>query len=182
MTIHITTDEGVMKTGKHMKLKKYRKYFSELHKGKRYSPSTEYKLGHRGLSGRENPMWTGDKVTYRGIHQWLYKIRGKPKKCVLCKTTNAEYYDWALKKGKKYKRRISHFIRLCRACHVKYDQISEKGVKTKRLKYKNWIPTKWICTICQNMFLDSHSSKRKYCSVDCYHKALRTQKSRRIIN
>ncbi len=72
-------------------------------------------------TGKNNPKWKFDKLSYIGIHSWLLRDFGKANKCEFCKTLTAKRYDWALKKGYKYIRLRKAFIMLCRSCHVKYD-------------------------------------------------------------
>ena len=47
------------------------------------------------MKGRNNPKWLGDKVGYFGLHSWVTRILGHPKKCDICGTTNG--LSWANK-------------------------------------------------------------------------------------
>lgn len=73
--------------------------------------------------GTEHPTWKGDKVSYRGLHQWVERKLGKPKKCEHCKNTKLKHrqYNWA-NKSRNYKRLINDWIRLCMKCHKAYDK------------------------------------------------------------
>ena len=86
----------------------------------------------------KNPMWKGDSVKYRALHQWVERRLGKPQKCEnpICfyPRKGSKYkgcrsglllapkvYDWANISG-EYKRKLDDWIRLCRSCHIKYDK------------------------------------------------------------
>ena len=77
--------------------------------------------------------WKGDNINYHGIHAWLKREFGKANKCEnkACKYGNPKRFEWALIKGKTYKRRISHFIQLCKSCHLKYDGIIILATQSK---------------------------------------------------
>lgn len=75
---------------------------------------------HEGLSGSLNPSWKGDKVGYYGIHAWLYRERGKPRKCEHCGSEKKKKYEWC-NVDHKYKRDMKDWMRLCTSCHRKYD-------------------------------------------------------------
>ena len=69
----------------------------------------------------KNPMWKGDKVKYMGLHNWVRRHLGTPKKCENCGLNNEnKEYHWANKSG-KYLRDLSDWIRLCVKCHKAYD-------------------------------------------------------------
>src|SRR3990167_3781949 len=81
-------------------------------------------LAQRGEKGSN---WRGDNVGYVGLHEWLYSNFGKASRCenpacvyprkgakkMLLKPWR---YEWALRRGKPYKRDREHFIQLCIAC------------------------------------------------------------------
>jgi hypothetical protein len=85
--------------------------------------------------GKGNPAWKGDDVKYSGLHIWLRENYGNAGACEHCGVTKK--LDWALKKGKTYKRRRSYFLHLCRSCHQKYDYAS--GVRTMEEERKRKI-------------------------------------------
>lgn len=70
--------------------------------------------------GNKSWAWKGDNVGIDGLHQWVQKHLGKPRKCQHCKTTSAKQFDWA-NKSQEYKRDLNDWIRLCRSCHAKFD-------------------------------------------------------------
>lgn len=84
-------------------------------------------LKHRGS---KSPVWKGNKVTRRSLHQWVEFHLGKTKKCDFCGTTEAKQYDWA-NKDHKYKRNLNDWIRLCRSCHSKFDYQNGRGALWK---------------------------------------------------
>jgi hypothetical protein len=71
--------------------------------------------------GKNHYQWK-EKPGYWAIHVWLRKHFGKP--CICegenCRK-NSNSFNWALKKGMKYERSRDNFIRLCRSCHMVYD-------------------------------------------------------------
>lgn len=81
----------------------------------------------------ESPYWKGNKVTYRSLHVWVVKKLGQPKKCKHCGTVTAKKYDWA-NISHLYKRELNDWIRLCRSCHIKFDESNLKQIETKKLK------------------------------------------------
>lgn len=70
--------------------------------------------------GPDSPAWKGDQVGLGGLHNWVERCLGKPRKCQKCRTTRAKLYDWANVSG-RYKRELTDWIRLCRACHIEFD-------------------------------------------------------------
>jgi hypothetical protein len=86
-----------------------------------------------GLKNERSNRWKGDNVTVHTIHQWMVANFGNPTKCeALDCEGKSEFYDWALKKGKEYKKNKNNFLRLCRSCHRKYDMTPEKKEKAIR--------------------------------------------------
>jgi hypothetical protein len=66
-----------------------------------------------------NPNWKGDRVSYMGLHKWVYRHLGRPVECVNC--LSMKKVQWANKSG-EYKRDLNDWIRLCYWCHRKYDK------------------------------------------------------------
>lgn len=77
----------------------------------------------RHASGERASNWKGDKVGYNGLHTWVRKTLGTPKKCEECGTEEAKLYDWA-NVSRKYRREVTDWKRLCRKCHIIYDRQS----------------------------------------------------------
>lgn len=80
-----------------------------------------------------NPNWKGNDVSYSGLHYWIARKLGKPKKCEKCGTTEAKVYDWA-NISKEYKRDLLDWIRLCRSCHHRFDGSRYKMWQTIKRK------------------------------------------------
>lgn len=99
--------------------------------GVKQSPETLKKRSD-AQRGEKGSNWKGDNVGYIGIHNWLKKNFGKPDRCdnkdcvyprmgakkMLLKPC---WYEWALIRGKKMERKRENFVRLCVACHRRYD-------------------------------------------------------------
>lgn len=85
--------------------------------------STGYWLGKKrpDVSGPNSGSWKGDDVGYAGVHTWVYKILGKPRKCERCLNTQKKVYHWSNISG-EYKRELNDWQRLCVSCHSKFDR------------------------------------------------------------
>jgi len=83
--------------------------------------SEEHKR-HIGESqmGEKHHAWKGNKVGYKGVHDWIGRNFGKPKFCEHCGTKNAKKFEWA-NISQKYKRDRVDWLRLCTSCHRNYD-------------------------------------------------------------
>lgn len=73
--------------------------------------------------GADNPNWRGDKAGYSALHYRVAKIRGTPMVCSKCGTTTAKKYEWA-SVTKNYADPYD-YIRLCKSCHSKFDNMSK---------------------------------------------------------
>ena len=82
--------------------------------------------------GKEHFLWKGDKVKYRAIHSWVYRVLGNPNKCESCKKVKLNNHNihWANISG-EYLRNKLDWIRLCVSCHLKYDYKKGRKVKGK---------------------------------------------------
>ena len=68
-----------------------------------------------------HPRWKGDSVGYYGVHDWITKHYGQPKKCQVCDLDDINRkYHWA-NLSYKYLRDIKDWKRMCVSCHRKYD-------------------------------------------------------------
>jgi hypothetical protein len=75
----------------------------------------------RNPKGYLNSNWKGNKVTYAAFHYRIQELRGRPKFCEVCETTDPKKsYDWANLSGKYDD--PSDYKRMCRSCHWKYDK------------------------------------------------------------
>jgi len=72
--------------------------------------------------GINNPVWKGDAVGYSGLHKWVRKKFGQPKKCEHCGENNlkGQKIHWANKSG-DYSRDRKDWVRLCVKCHCLFD-------------------------------------------------------------
>ncbi len=68
--------------------------------------------------GEKNPMWKGDKVSYKSLHDWVRRNLPIPELCQICKQSKP--YDAANISG-KYLRDLSDWKYLCRKCHMNSD-------------------------------------------------------------
>lgn len=74
------------------------------------------------IMSEKNPMWKGDKVSYRTLHRWVVSHRGQPDTCEYCKTSGLvnKKIHWA-NISRLYKRDLDDWMRLCAKCHKAYD-------------------------------------------------------------
>lgn len=82
-------------------------------------------LSPRGIN---HSLWKGDNVGYRGIHYWVRREKGIPKKCSNC--GSIKNVQWA-NIDHQYKRDINDYIELCSSCHKKRD-LALRSVKYKK--------------------------------------------------
>ncbi len=82
------------------------------------SPNKGKKLDY--LTNERHHGWKGDKVGYMGLHKWIGRHFGKPKKCEHCGTIAAKKFEWANRTG-NYQRGREDWLRLCTRCHRRYD-------------------------------------------------------------
>ena len=61
--------------------------------------------------------------TYDGLHDWVERNLGKPRKCDICGTTNSKVFQWSNKSG-QYKMDFNDWQRLCVKCHCLYDFVN----------------------------------------------------------
>jgi hypothetical protein len=87
--------------------------------------------------GEEHHSWKGDDVGKEGLHNWVQRNLGKPRKCEHCGTTQAKQYDWA-NISQEYKRDLTDWKRLCRSCHAKYDYPVRSKKWAKSVRKLGW--------------------------------------------
>ena len=89
--------------------------------------------GRIGLKGSRSPSWKGESAKYTAKHMWIYSQLGKPEKCEFCSRDGlkGKFINWANKSG-KYLRNLDDWIRLCKPCHVKFDDTINRGWVTRR--------------------------------------------------
>ena len=134
-----------------------------------------YGISKRGLIDSRSPSWKGDKVGYFGLHVWINKKLGRPKRCEFCGTTNPKIgYHWANVSG-LYKREINDFKRLCTACHNRFDLhtrprgescynsiLTEKDVREIRRLYSENVPRKEIAKMFNVKYCTIYSITKRY--------------------
>lgn len=72
------------------------------------------------LTEENAPHWKGDNIGVGGVHDWVVRWKGKPRKCESCGTITAKKYEWA-NINHKYKRVLDDYVRMCTSCHRNYD-------------------------------------------------------------
>lgn len=88
----------------------------------------------RDTVGENNVNWKGDEVGYDALHDWVSRKLGRPKKCEHCGLNDSSRrYEWA-NKSHKYKRELDDWIRLCKKCHMRYDDAMTKHWITRKAK------------------------------------------------
>jgi len=105
-------------------------------KGYKHSVETKRKMsvakigntnGFRG-SEEKHYNWKGDIVGYYGIHLWVLKKKGIPKKCSTCGLENLKMKNgrraiqWA-NISRDYLRDVDDWVALCIPCHREYDDM-----------------------------------------------------------
>ena len=69
----------------------------------------------------DNDSWKGAEAGYAAFHRRLDALKGRPKKCDRCQTTDpTKHYDWANLTG--HYDDPADYQRMCRSCHWKYDK------------------------------------------------------------
>ena len=98
----------------------------KIARAKQIIPKESYKKMGLKNSQENSHQWKGEKVSYSGLHRWLYKYKKRPNECQHCGKENkinkngSNYLHWANISG-KYKRELDDYIALCPSCHKNYD-------------------------------------------------------------
>ena len=103
-------------------------YKSKLYKGRKMTDEWKKKISESRM-GEKHPLWKGEKVGYKALHDWVRRRLGKPQICYMCFSTKS--IQWA-NKSHKYRRDVNDWMAICRKCHHKYDNISNKGWLTRK--------------------------------------------------
>ncbi len=77
---------------------------------------------HKLQINENNPMWKGDEVSYKSLHGWISRKKGKAKVCIICRGTKS--VQWASATHKAC-RNLNNYISLCAKCHHAYDKLHE---------------------------------------------------------
>lgn len=93
------------------------------HVGHTKNSPLHYKMIASLLKNEGHPLWKGEKVSYRGLHQWVRRNKGKPTRCTQCslESKKPRVIQWANVDG-KYRRHLDDFIALCCSCHKLRDR------------------------------------------------------------
>jgi hypothetical protein len=79
----------------------------------------------RDQRGPANSSWKGSAAGYQAKHLRVQTLKGKPRACEVCGTTDPEKtYDWANLTGDYDSPR--DYQRMCRSCHRRYDNARRK--------------------------------------------------------
>lgn len=81
-----------------------------------------------------------DVLTYSGIHKWIARVAGQPKKCEECGDTSDRKYQWADLSGNlygKFTKDRANWKRMCIPCHKKFDTQGVNMAKRKPIVQKN---------------------------------------------
>jgi hypothetical protein len=88
-----------------------------------------YRKGESQNVGRANPNWQGDQVSYKGLHLWVSRNKGKPGACEHCGSTERRL-EWA-SKSRTYTRDLEDWLALCRSCHLAHDKDDRDAASRK---------------------------------------------------
>lgn len=128
------------------------------------------------LKNGHGNVWKGDKVGYRGLHNWVATLLGKPRSCAHCRNSSLNHrnYHWA-NISHEYKRDVTDWIRLCAKCHKKFDKSVYTPRKTcnngheytpENTKMKKSKVTKSgffrVCLVCYGVALETQRKVRMF--------------------
>jgi hypothetical protein len=103
--------------------------------------------------GRANPAYKGKAAKYGAIHAWVRRRKPKPLVCEDCKSQPPR--DLANISG-LYKRALSDYEYLCRACHMAKDgrsaKLRESGQKRKGIPMSYWATQEWRSVQDERLF------------------------------
>jgi len=107
--------------------KEWRENMSKSGLGKKRTPEQKIKYSLSKL-GKKNPLWKGDEVGLKALHEWVKRYKPKPKVCENCHKKG--WIDLA-NISQEYKRDLTDWEWLCRKCHMikdgRIDARDEKG-------------------------------------------------------
>lgn len=98
--------------------KKWRENLRKAHLGQ-VSWCLGKKLPER--CGINHHNWKGDNASKVALHLWVYRHKGKPKKCSRCGVKRGDKIIDYMNINHKYHRNLNDYIPMCRRCHRKYD-------------------------------------------------------------
>jgi hypothetical protein len=120
----------------------HKKSISKTLTGFHHTEETKNKISKnsfvKGKFDENSHNWVGDNVSYSRLHTWVRGKLGKPFYCEHCGSRDSsKKYEWA-NKSREYKRELSDWIRLCKKCHIKYDNVPEKISESYRIKRESF--------------------------------------------
>lgn len=132
--------------------------------------------------GAANPQWKGDAASYKAFHLRVATVRGKPKHCEHCGTTNPEKrYEWA-SISQNYAD-VYDYKRLCRRCHMRFDGLDLQLAKYNKAREKPKPEKKTFkekqCVGCTVKFLPVHW-RQKFCNRKCLGSSWHRAKRRKL--
>lgn len=123
-----------------------------------------------------------DLKEYNRIHYWIRSNYGKAIRCdfeTTC-TNKSKTFEWALKKGFDYEKKINNYYQLCKSCHTKYDYkggrtMSDVNRKKMSDRMKGVPPVNKgsdskinkSCKFCKSVYRAYEAKRKTYCSVKC---------------
>lgn len=87
--------------------------------GNRMSEEAKARI-RQACAGERSYKWTGDDVTYDGIHLWIGHHHGSATHCELADETCSKTFHWSNISG-EYSRDMSDWWQLCVSHHKRYD-------------------------------------------------------------
>lgn len=106
----------------------HRRRISEAKKGKPRPDMVDRCAAlNKGKKMEDSKNWKGDEVSYNGLHKWVVNNFGQPSTCEHCgkEKLSGRSINWANVSG-NYTREREDWIRLCKSCHTKFDNIRNK--------------------------------------------------------
>jgi hypothetical protein len=80
-------------------------------------------------ANEDNRYWKGEKVGYKGLHQWVRNHLERPNLCSIC--NEKESREVANLDG-KYSRDLKTWVWTCRSCHMRMDNVGNRAWITRR--------------------------------------------------
>lgn len=119
-----------------LKIRKYDKYtgkerrYAQHHQnlGRRHSEERNKKIAE-SVKEERSGLWKGDDIGYHGLHKWVKSRLPKTTLCEICRLIPPR--ELANLTG-IYSRELRNWGWMCRKCHVKYDNLTERAQITKR--------------------------------------------------
>ena len=96
--------------------------------GKKLGAQTEEHKSKIGIAvtGESHGLWKGGDVSYKALHDWLNRHKGKAQHCEYCNKISKRYH-WANISG-KYIRDVNDYLSLCVSCHFRLDKNKNVGI------------------------------------------------------